>query len=144
MRRLTVLSPNLSITRGPGDIFRIRALGNDIVVLNSLQSINEFLDKRGRNYSHRPVFTVVGELMELDKVGATSLAEASSLHQTYNSQSMPLMPYGPEWRHSRKLAHQALSPSAVTRYHRLQEDIAAIHATETADKPESFFDYVRL
>ena len=66
-----------------GDIIGLRALGNNIVVLNSLKTINDFLDKRGSNNSHRPVFTVVGELMELDKVRPDLLClpfPASSSH----------------------------------------------------------------
>lgn len=58
-----------SLTRGgSGDVVGLRALGTNIIVLNSLDTINDLLDKRGTNYSHRPVFTVVGELMELDNV----------------------------------------------------------------------------
>lgn len=34
-----------------------------------MRVINDFLDKRGNIYSHRPDFTVVGELMGLDQVG---------------------------------------------------------------------------
>ncbi|KAI0314890.1 cytochrome P450 [Amylostereum chailletii] len=99
-----------------GDVVGWRALGNNILVLNSAKAISDLLDKRGTNNSHRPIFTV----------------------------SMPIMPYGPEWRHTRKLAHQALGPSAVMKYHGLQEDMAALLANEILDNPEEFFDYVRM
>lgn len=56
------------LTSSIGDIIGLRVLGNNILVLNDLKTINDLLDKRGATYSHRPVFTVVGELMELDKV----------------------------------------------------------------------------
>ena len=57
---------------------------------------------------------------------------------------MPIMPYGPQWRHCRKLAHQALGPAAVTKYHELQEDIATLLADQILRDPCNFFDYVKL
>jgi hypothetical protein len=38
------------------------------VVLNSLDVVVELLQRRAWNYSHRPVFTMIGELMGLDNV----------------------------------------------------------------------------
>ena len=43
-------------------------LGQSIVVLNSKQAIDDLLEKRGNLYSDRPRYTVVGELMGLDRV----------------------------------------------------------------------------
>lgn len=54
------------------------------------------------------------------------------------------MPYGPEWRACRKLAHAALSPSAASKYTTVQEDVAAMLALEILSAPERFFDYVRM
>lgn len=51
-----------------GNLVFFHGLGNYILVLNSLEAIQDLLDKRGPNYSHRPVFTVVGELMGLGQV----------------------------------------------------------------------------
>ena len=51
-----------------GDLVFFHGLGNNILVLNSLKVINEFLEKRGDKYSDRPSFTVVGELMGLGQV----------------------------------------------------------------------------
>lgn len=38
------------------------------MVLNKLSVINDLFDKRGDNYSHRPVLAVLGGLMGLDQV----------------------------------------------------------------------------
>ncbi|PCH34875.1 cytochrome P450 [Wolfiporia cocos MD-104 SS10] len=108
-----------------GDLVFFHGLGNNILVLNSAQSINDLLEKRSRNYSHRPIFTVAGELMAL-------------------GQSVPLLPYGEEWRAHRKLAHTALSPTAVKKYHIIQEDFAALLCNDLLSKPEDFFSLVRL
>lgn len=59
-------------------------------------------------------------------------------------QSMPLLPYGPEWRASRKLAHVALSPAAVAKYHHIQEELATMLLKDFLDAPEHFFSHVRL
>ncbi|EIM80937.1 cytochrome P450 [Stereum hirsutum FP-91666 SS1] len=100
-------------------------LGNSILVLSTMTSITDLLDKRGENYSHRPVLTVLGELMGLDR-------------------SMPMLPYGREWREQRKLAHVALNPSAVRKYHIVQENLASVLALGILTNPEGFFDNVRL
>ncbi|RDB19701.1 hypothetical protein Hypma_013169 [Hypsizygus marmoreus] len=108
-----------------GDIVFFHGLGNKILALNSLSAINDLLEKRGSQYSHRPVFTVVGELMAL-------------------GQSMPLLPYGQEWRQHRKLAHVALNPTATRKYHSVQEDLAALLNKALLDDPKNFFAHVRL
>lgn len=53
---------------GIGDVVYLRILGNSIVVLNSMNSIRDLFERRAYNYSHRPTFTMVGELMGLDRV----------------------------------------------------------------------------
>ncbi|KAL0959324.1 hypothetical protein HGRIS_014585 [Hohenbuehelia grisea] len=108
-----------------GDLIFFHGLGNSILVLNSLKAINDLFDKRGNNYSNRPSFTVVGELMGL-------------------GQSMPLLPYGTEWREQRKLAHMALNPTAVKKYHVVQEDLAALLCADILKTPDDFFSLVRL
>ncbi|KAJ7223154.1 cytochrome P450 [Mycena pura] len=105
-----------------GDLVFFYGLGNNVLVLNTMEAVSDLLDKRGNIYSHRPEFTVVGELMAL-------------------GQSMPLLPYGNEWRAHRKLAHVALSPGAVKQYHELQEDLAALLNKAILNKPEEFFSH---
>ncbi|OBZ74404.1 O-methylsterigmatocystin oxidoreductase [Grifola frondosa] len=108
-----------------GDLVYFHGLGSKILVLNSLKAIHDLLDKRGNNYSHRPIFTTLGELMHVD-------------------QSMPLLPYGKEWREHRKLAYIALSPSAVKKYHSVQSDISALMNRDFLERPDDFFSHVRL
>ncbi|KAF7799349.1 hypothetical protein EIP86_010581 [Pleurotus ostreatoroseus] len=103
-----------------GELVFFHGLGNYVLVLNSMRVIADLLEKRATVYSDRPTFTVVGELMGL-------------------GQSMPLLPYGDEWRAQRKLAHHALSPSAVKRYHAVQEDLAALLGQQLLNTPEDFF-----
>jgi cytochrome P450 len=57
---------------------------------------------------------------------------------------MPLLSNNAAWREQRKLAHTALSPTAVKRYYIVQEDLAALLCQQFLDEPEHFFDHVRL
>lgn len=47
-------------THYQGDIILFRGLGNNILVLSSLEAISDLLDKRGSIYSHRPSLVVTG------------------------------------------------------------------------------------
>ncbi|OCH86637.1 cytochrome P450 [Obba rivulosa] len=108
-----------------GDVMMFRGLGSRVLVLNSLQAINDLLDKRASNYSHRPISISGGELIGF-------------------GESMLLLPYGAEWRAHRKLAHVALNPTQVKEYQVLQEDIAAWLAKGLLETPEDFVDVVRI
>ncbi|KAI0635409.1 cytochrome P450 [Trametes polyzona] len=108
-----------------GELVFFHGLGNNVLVLNSMEAIHDLFDKRGAIYSDRPTFTVVSELMGL-------------------GQSMALMSYTDEWKAHRRLAHVALSPNAVKRYHVVQEDLAALLSQAFVDNPEDFFSQVRL
>ncbi|KAI0635410.1 cytochrome P450 [Trametes polyzona] len=108
-----------------GDLVFFHGLGNNILVLNSLEAIHDLFYKRGAIYSDRPAFTVVGELMGL-------------------GQSMVLLPYGDEWKAHRRLAHIALSPNAVRQYYTVQEDLAASLCQAIVDDPEDFCSQIKL
>lgn len=54
------------------------------------------------------------------------------------------MPYGEEWRDSRKLINMALSQSAIKKYHAVQEDIAALLNKDLLEKPNDFISHLRL
>ncbi|KAI0036377.1 cytochrome P450 [Vararia minispora EC-137] len=107
-----------------GDVVGLRALGTDIIILNSMQAFKDLLDKRSSKYSHRPVFTVVCKLMKM-------------------GESMPLRDQDQEWREMRKLSHTALGPTPVKQYYRMQEDMAAIFAREVMDDPANYRNALR-
>ncbi|EKM52333.1 uncharacterized protein PHACADRAFT_164255 [Phanerochaete carnosa HHB-10118-sp] len=108
-----------------GDVLGFRILRNTIVVLNSAKAARDLLDKRGHLYSSRPVLTVVGELMGLDR-------------------SMPLLPYGSEWRKCRKLEHIALNATAVKQYRPMLEHFSAMLALDILGDPDNFYELTRL
>ncbi|KAI0087992.1 cytochrome P450 [Irpex rosettiformis] len=108
-----------------GDMFRLHGLGNEIVVLNSLDSINDLLVKQGHLYAHRPVFTLATELMG-------------------SSRSMAMMSNTKTWQLHRKLAHTAFSQESVKKYMPIQENIATLMSLAFLADPEHFIDHVRL
>ncbi|KAF7330971.1 Cytochrome P450 [Mycena venus] len=100
-----------------GEIVYMQVLGNSIVVLNTMNSIVDLLERRPWNYSHRPVFTMVGELMGLDR--------AIGLNNRHKV-----------WRQQRKLASIALSPQGIKQYMPLQERLAAVLLSELEERPD--------
>ncbi|KAF7375538.1 putative monooxygenase [Mycena sanguinolenta] len=84
-----------------GNIVYVDALGQPIIVINSAKVANDLLDKRGSIYSDRP------RLMMPTLIGGTN--------------SFVLQSYTESWRQQRKIVAQEFSPSAVRRYHPLQE-----------------------
>jgi hypothetical protein len=52
----------------PGDVIYLEVLGKPMLVLNSMEAINDLLDKRSDIYSCRPTLTMGGELIGFDKV----------------------------------------------------------------------------
>ncbi|EMD36022.1 hypothetical protein CERSUDRAFT_96245 [Gelatoporia subvermispora B] len=99
--------------------------GSKILVLNSLQAMNDLLDKRGSTFSHRPHSVFGGELMGM-KDGTVYLQ------------------HGEEWRAHRKLAHTVLGRSQVKQFCEMQESIAAVLAKGLLEAPQDFFTLVRI
>ncbi|KAJ7577364.1 cytochrome P450 [Mycena floridula] len=108
-----------------GEITYFHGMGKSIVVLNNLETSADILSKHGHIFAHRPVFTMVGELMGLDR----SLSAMSATKM---------------WQHHRRLAHMALSPESVRKYHGTQEDITALMILAMLNNPKRFIDHVRL
>ncbi|KAF8173756.1 cytochrome P450 [Mycena galopus ATCC 62051] len=101
------------------NVVYLEVLGNSIVVLNSMEAIGDLLERRAWNYSHRPTFTMVGELMGLDRtIGLNNRDKV--------------------WRQQRKLASIALSPQGIKLYMPLQERLAAVLLSELEETPDKF------
>ena len=59
---------HLILHGSPGDVVYLEMLGKPMLILNSMDAINDLLDKRGDIYSCRPTLTMGGELVGLDQV----------------------------------------------------------------------------
>lgn len=89
-----------------GDIVSVSVFGQRIVVLSTLETATDLLEKKSAVYSDRPYMPMAGELMGWDQIVALS-------------------PYGDRFRSIRRLMHQTLGGRGqldkVSRYHALQE-----------------------
>ncbi|TDL26384.1 cytochrome P450 [Rickenella mellea] len=108
-----------------GEMVYVEALGNGILLLNTIELVNEMLQKRSSIYSDRPTFVMAGELMGLDN-------------------SIPMLQQGSAWQKQRKVAHSHLGPAAIKKYYRVQEDIIALYINSVIEKPETFDTELRL
>ncbi|KAF8576043.1 cytochrome P450 [Ramaria rubella] len=108
-----------------GDIISLQILGNTIIVLNTLETVNALLDKKGAIYSNRPEFILAGEIMG-------------------GNRTLPLLQYGLAWRNQRKLMHLALNSEVIKKYIRHQEDIALMYLRSLLVKPQDFLSNLRL
>ncbi|OCH91964.1 cytochrome P450 [Obba rivulosa] len=108
-----------------GNLVYFHGFGKSVLVINSLEAMNDLLDKRANKYSDRPMLIFGSELVGLNRTFA-------------------LCDYGEEWRAQRKLAHAALGPAAVRDYVEAQEDIAAGLANDLLKTPEDFHNLIRV
>ncbi|KAJ7487682.1 cytochrome P450 [Mycena galericulata] len=85
-----------------GDLIYIRVFGNPILVLNSAAVTSDLLEKRGGNYSSRPIRTMIVELIGWDWL-------------------VSAFPYGSFWQKHRIMFHRHLpSNESSSRWHPLQ------------------------
>ncbi|KAJ1306114.1 hypothetical protein OPQ81_010825 [Rhizoctonia solani] len=77
------------------DIISLTAVGQTIVILNSVEAATELMDRRSRIYSDRPQLRVVNDPDLLDWGSNTGSS-----------------PYGPRWKKQRRITHEVLKPSA--------------------------------
>ncbi|KAJ7152703.1 cytochrome P450 [Mycena crocata] len=108
-----------------GDLVYLHGFGMGMLIVNSLDSVNELFGKRGAIYSHRTTFTALGELMGFDK-------------------SIVLLPYGEEHKKHKLLFLSSLSNRAVTKFQPAQQDLSAILQKMILDDPLNFMAHIRL
>ncbi|CAE6461565.1 unnamed protein product [Rhizoctonia solani] len=77
------------------DIISLTAVGQTMVILNSMEAATELLDRRSRMYSDRPQLLVMSDPDLFDWGNNTGSA-----------------PYGPRWKKQRRITHEVLKPSA--------------------------------
>ncbi|EKM59174.1 uncharacterized protein PHACADRAFT_249435 [Phanerochaete carnosa HHB-10118-sp] len=80
------------------DIIYLNIAGQPIYVLNSVQAINDLLEKRSSNYSDRMVMAMCHEIVGWGK-------------------NFAFMPYGDFWREHRRMFHQHFHSDVVSKHH---------------------------
>ncbi|CAL1708143.1 unnamed protein product [Somion occarium] len=115
----------LSWKRDYGGLTYLTAFGQSVLVLNTPEVIKDLLDKRAKNYSHRPQTVMVGELFGLNK-------------------TLVFYDYNDRYRTIRKLTQQVLGPEAVKKYQALQLDIVKLFLESLRLDPDDFRQQCRL
>ncbi|KZT41728.1 cytochrome P450 [Sistotremastrum suecicum HHB10207 ss-3] len=103
-----------------GPIIGLKILGKPIVILNSRESIEDLLAKRGAIYSDRP------HLHVMSKLGGWNW-------------TLPFLPYNEEFNLQRKLFNMCLGPTAMPRWHSMLKDEAldaAFQLLKHQDSPQ--------
>ncbi|KAI0292197.1 cytochrome P450 [Multifurca ochricompacta] len=97
----------------------LNALGQSILVINSLKSAAELLDQRTSIYSSRPRLIMGHEVL------------AGGLFTAF-------LPYGDLWRRARRAAHQGLTKLAVRKYDTILRKESVLLASALLKNPEAF------
>ncbi|KAJ7343182.1 cytochrome P450 [Mycena albidolilacea] len=110
-----------------GDLTSVTAFGQTVVVVNSLKTAVEILDKKSANYSDRPVFEMCGEL-----VGWTLGIILISART-------------PQFRWTRKQFHQLIgSPANVKKFHPIEVEEYRKLLQRLLESPERFRSHIHL
>ncbi|KZT03178.1 cytochrome P450 monooxygenase [Laetiporus sulphureus 93-53] len=108
-----------------GDIIHARFFQKDVIILNSVRSARDLLDKRGQKYSDRPRLVMFNELMYV-------------FHPNLST-----MRYGERWRQHRGWYQTALQTrNALNSYQPLQEKEARKFLSALTCTPDVFISHI--
>ncbi|KAH6897904.1 cytochrome P450 98A3 [Coprinopsis sp. MPI-PUGE-AT-0042] len=110
-----------------GDMIYLEALGQPILILNSLEDCSELLERRGANYSDRLQSNGV-------KLSVMDL----------NEWNWALENYGPRLKEYRRMFHQLLSPKQIPQYRPVIEEEVHTFLQGLLSTPVDFSDHIRI
>ncbi|KAJ7115441.1 cytochrome P450 [Mycena epipterygia] len=110
--------------RYDSDILHLNVAGKSIIVLSSLEAVEDLLDKRASTYSDRPRLPMVNELM------CWSLGLA-------------FMKYGDRWRTHRRLFHEQFNSVAVQNFRPKLRDGTHDLLRRMVKQPDDFLHHLR-
>ncbi|KAG6337367.1 hypothetical protein ID866_1740 [Astraeus odoratus] len=108
-----------------GDVTHVQVFGRHIIVLNSVDTAIDMLDKKGSKYSDRPILPMGGELLG-------------------NKYSLPLLPYGDRFRETRKQFQRVVGTrTAVEAYHDIETAEIRNFLKRVFTDPEGLLAHIR-
>ncbi|TFK37580.1 cytochrome P450 [Crucibulum laeve] len=107
-----------------GDVVHVNVLGQPMIILNSLRSVRDLLDKRGSIYSDRPRFVLLSELMGW---------KHASTHTRY----------GPRFRKHRRFFNSIFNQRDVVNLRPLQDKETLTLLRGMIEEPDHFMDHFR-
>ncbi|RXW19280.1 hypothetical protein EST38_g6577 [Candolleomyces aberdarensis] len=106
------------------DIMYLEALGQPIVVLNSLSRATDLYDKRGATYSDRPYLPIL-DIMEMNW-------------------SFGLMPYGTKWCQHRRPFHQLVNSNALPKFYPVFSKEIIVLLWKLHKSPKDFLKHIQF
>ncbi|KAF9476783.1 cytochrome P450 [Pholiota conissans] len=107
------------------DILHLNVAGTHLIILDTLETAADLMEKRSSIYSNRPILPMVTELMGYGFL-------------------LPFMDYGTEWRQGRRLMDELLRPSSMGQFHPHLLNITRRMLNKFLEDPESdAFDTIR-
>ncbi|KAF9262341.1 cytochrome P450 [Marasmius fiardii PR-910] len=107
-----------------GDVCYLRVLNWNMVFLNSVQSVDDLLDKRGAIYSDKPTLQMSGELCGVEKL-------------------MPFVKYDETLKRQRRRIQQTLGARMIPTYHPMIETATASLLCALVDSPAEYIGHIR-
>ncbi|KAF4617510.1 hypothetical protein D9613_005757 [Agrocybe pediades] len=116
------------------DIIYVHVAGKDIIVLNSLEAIDDLFEKRSANYSSRPSFPMTIDLTH---------ARGSTACSMGYDWLLAFMPYGNAWKERRRQFVQHFRPTDTSVYQDNQIKYVREILPRLLDDPENFIAIAR-
>ena len=114
--------------------------GQVIVVLNSVKTTKDLLERRGNIYSDRPVVPFY-EMCVLSIGIPTSQFIFLRMERDW---LLPTSRYNERWHQGRKVLDRSLRPGAVALYHPMQQSKTHVFLTRLLESPSEWEAHVAL
>ena len=121
----------------------LNVLGQQFVILSSLEVITDLFEKRSSNYSDRKQMTMLSELYVSHFFHLKELVKNAFRCRMNYTIIMPLMPYGLFWRRHRRLFQEYFHRNAVTEYQPIQRQEVQAFLRRLLVTPDDFFHHIR-
>ncbi|EKM54976.1 uncharacterized protein PHACADRAFT_142803 [Phanerochaete carnosa HHB-10118-sp] len=106
------------------DILRLSVLGNNLIIVNSLEAASDLLDKRSAIYSDRPEMPMLNDLCGF-------------------GWNLAFRPCDNTWRNGRRVFQHELGPQVVKRFRGLTEQAAHRFLCSLLREPTAYMDHLR-
>ena len=128
-----------------GNIIYLNVLGNEMIVLNSIDDARELLDKRGPSYSNRPRAVFVTDMLVLISLHSTIMHDECFLfpRRLGWKYAMILLPYGDRLRTQRRMMQQVFNSNATKELEPMQKEQTHILLKKLLDDDSCFFEAIK-
>ena len=122
----------------------LNVLGQNIIILSSLEVIGDLFEKRSSNYSDRKQLPMTSELYVSHPFHLKELVKnAVQCRMDLGTLGLAFMPYGLWWRKHRRSFHQYFHRNAVTKYQPIQRQEVQAFLRRLLVTPDNFFHHIR-